>query len=99
MLDISSQLGASWRIVGLRLGLPKTVIDMIDHDEHKLQDKCDGECTCQILFIKVAHIRFLTLSSTFTLMDHYYQSLNDITFIVASNKCPVIDEQGLKLFF
>ena len=81
MLHISSQLGASWQSVGLRLDLPRAVIDMIDHDGHTLQDKCDGEYTCQILFIKVAHIRFLTLSSTFTLMDHYYQSL-----CVASNK-------------
>ena len=40
----------------------------------------------------------LLLSSTFILIDDYYQYLYITTFIVVSKKCSVIGEQVVKLF-
>ena len=50
-LLIAHELGSSWKMVGRVLNLPEAVINKIEADESKVDEKCYGKYNCVVWIV------------------------------------------------
>ena len=48
---IAHELGSSWKMVGRVLNVPRAVINKIEADEFKVDEKCYGKYTCVVCVV------------------------------------------------